>query len=144
MNIFTKLIIVIILAITISCKSKPIESQDLIGRWDVIKRWGKGSMSGSIIFESDGACETIKLPWGSITGNEQDLAKLESVKGDWRFIVKNGMKVIEVNLGNSRTAGFSTTIDPKLLGGKWTFRQYIGDPDTMDIIEFQKMPTGNR
>jgi len=30
-------------------------------------------------------------------------------------------------------------IDPKLSGKQWTFRQYLGDPDLMDIIEFKRV-----
>ena len=134
----------LICLITISCESKPIESHELIGKWDIIKRWGKGPMKGSIIFKIDGTCETINLPWGAITGEEADLAKLTSVKGTWKTGADNGAEVIYLSLKRSALPSYGTWIKPELKSGKWTFRQYIGDPDIMDIIEFQKMPTGNR
>ena len=120
------------------CKSKPIESRELVGAWDVIKRWGKGPMTGSIIFNADGTFETIKLPWGAITGDEADLIKLESVKGNWNFEMQRKKKVIYLSFRKSNNTGFGTWIEPELRDGKWTFRQYIGDPDLMDIIEFHK------
>ena len=144
MNLSNKLISMLICLITISCESKPIESHELIGKWDIIKRWGKGPMKGSIIFKIDGTCETINLPWGAITGEEADLAKLKSVKGTWEFDIMNEKKVINISFSKPEYAGFDASISPELRSEKWTFRQYIGDPDIMDIIEFQKMPTGNR
>lgn len=138
MKLLSAMIALAVCVLAASCKSKPIEPRELIGTWDVIKRWGKGPMTGSIVFYADGTCETIKLPWGAITGDEADLAKLESVKGRWNFEMQRKKKVIYLGLGESKTAGFGIWIEPELRSGKWTFREYIGDPDLMDIIEFHK------
>lgn len=138
MKFIAILIVSAICGLAASCKSKPIEPSELIGKWDVIKRWGKGPMTGSIVFNADGTCETIKLPWGAITGDEADLAKIESFKGDWKFGLKNGKRIVYLSLGKSKFTGFETRIEPELRSGKWTFRQYIGDPDLMDIVEFHK------
>jgi len=138
MKLVAQIIVLAFCGLTASCKSKPIEPPELIGKWDAIERWGKGPMTGSIVFYTNGSCETVGLPWGAITGNESDLTNVVSVKGKWQFEVISGKKVITINLGELDSAEFSASIAPKLKSGKWTFRQYIGDPDLMDIIEFHK------
>jgi hypothetical protein len=138
MKLLSVIMALVVCGLAASCKSKPLEPGNLVGTWDVIKRWGKGPLTGSIVFNADGTCETIKLPWGSITGEEAELTILESTKGKWNLEVQNGKKVVYLSFSKAKITGFGTWIKPELRSGKWTFRQYIGDPDLMDIIEFHK------
>lgn len=144
------ILVMTLLGLTACSKSKPIEKAEVVGEWEAIKRWGKGPMSGSIIFRADGTCETVKLPWGAVTGDETHLGSAVWVIGKWKFEFRNGKQSICLTMAKPKTSGatFTTWIHPELRGGEWTFRQYIGDPDLMDIVEFKKraasLPTEKR
>lgn len=140
MRMLVALMVLSFCGLTVSCKSKPIESRELVGAWDVVKRWGKDPMTGSIIFRADGTCETIKFPWGIVTGEEADFAAFESIKGTWSVKKYSGNTSVWIDFDNAKSTGKGhiISINPELRSGKWTIRQYIGDPDLMDIVEFHK------
>jgi hypothetical protein len=140
MKQLTAIIGLALIVLAACSRSKPITHAEVVGEWQPIMRWGKGPMTGSINFRTDGTCETIKLPWGSITGDEPDLVSLESVAGKWEFEVVDGKQAVCVRLETAKSTGKSIMIwiNPELRSGEWTFRQYIGDPDLMDIVEFKK------
>ena len=142
MKLFITVVGLALAGLTACSKSKPIESAEVVGEWQAANRWGKGPMTGSVVFRADGTCETINLPWGTVTGKEADLKAIESVSGNWVFEVKEGERVVCLKLGAAKSTGQTcmTWITPQLRSGQWTFRQYIGDPDLMDIVEFEKQP----
>lgn len=143
-----KLLIIILnmgLACLTACsKSKPIESAEVVGEWQATrlwtKEWGRSLVTGSIVFRADGTLRTIDLPWGVVTGNEAELTLIASVSGRWKIEVKEGMRVVYLGFEEPKNKGRGSGIwiDPELKGDQWTFRQYIGDPDLMDIVEFKK------
>lgn len=122
--------------------SRPIDPHEMVGEWKATKRWGnRGPISGSIIFRADGTCETIKLPWGIVSGDDKQLAALESVGGKWDIREHIGKRVVWVVFDPAKSTGegYQMSIEPKLSRKEWEFRQYIGDPDLMDIVEFKRV-----
>lgn len=114
----------------------------MVGEWRAIKRLGnKGPISGSIIFRDNGTCETIRLPWGILTGNEAQLSAFESINGRWDIRPQSGKQVVWVEFEKAASTGrnLMTALEPRKKNGQWTFRQYIGDPDLMDIVEFKRV-----
>ncbi len=125
------------------CRLRPlktIEPGEIVGEWAAGERWGKRTpVSGSIVFRADGTIETVNLPLGVMTGDATHLTSLESIPGKWAFEVKDGKRVVCLKFDEAKITAktLMTWIEPKVSGKQWTFRQYIGDPDLMDIVEFQ-------
>ncbi len=141
MKLRTALVGLVMLCLAGCGRSKPIEPGEMVGEWQAFNRWGnRGPISGSIVFRADGTFGTIKLPWGIVTGDAAQLTALESIAGKWDIREHMGKQVVWVEFEPAKSTGRGAmmSIEPKLSGKQWTFRQYIGDPDLMDIVEFKR------
>lgn len=129
----------VMLVATGCSKSKAIDAKELVGTWEA-QRWGKGALSGAIVFRADGSLTTAALPWAAVTGDIAHLADLESVAGKWKIKNEAGKQVVwlEFEQAKSTGQGYMMAIEPVMKGNLWTFTQYIGDPDLMDVLEFTK------
>jgi hypothetical protein len=92
---------------------------------------------GSLALEPSGVFKARGIP-GEIFGQP---GRLVSGSGRWTFL--QGERLLRLSLrelsdGNRARLPYGTHIDVRTDGGGLTLRYYIGDPDSMNTIEFSK------